>query len=125
MLVCFLNEEASDEEEDEDESGSEDSGSQEDSQEEEDSEEEDQDDDLHQLVKQLDPRMQQKLKSKQPLADEDDEDDEAAMKAELSKKDRWGKKKQYYDGDTADLEIGQDFGEAEEEAEGNILEGSD
>ena len=45
--------------------------------------------------------------------DSDDEDEEDGT----GKSSSWGKKKAYWDGDTADLEIGQDVQDAEDEEE--------
>lgn len=47
-----------------------------------------------------------------------DSDDEDKINAKTKGLAAWGKKKQdYYDGDTGDLEIGQEFDDAEEEEE--------
>ena len=50
--------------------------------------------------------------------DDSDEDDDAMdMRGLKGSKEGWGKKKNYYAGDTADLEIGQDVQDAYDEEE--------
>jgi hypothetical protein len=47
--------------------------------------------------------------------DDDDDDDDDEDSDEDDKPEKWGKKKTYWTGDTADLEIGQDVEDAEDE----------
>ena len=71
------------------------------------------DGELGELVQNLAPEIRNKVLNKTPIdsdSDEDDSDDD-----EAGKLTKWGKKKSYYDGDTADLEIGQEFDDAKEE----------
>ena len=67
------------------------------------------------LVNRLDPKLRQKVMMgvKGQTVDSDDEDEEDGT----GKSSSWGKKKAYWDGDTADLEIGQDVQDAEDEEE--------
>ena len=58
--------------------------------------------------------LRRKILSKNAQEDSDDDDGEENDEDEMN---RWGKKKSYWTGDTADLEIGQDVEEAEEEEE--------
>lgn len=72
----------------------------------------DEDNDLKKLVGRLAPSLRNKILSNQVDEESEEEDETHDMK------DSWGKKKStYYAGDTADLEIGQDFEDAEEEEE--------
>lgn len=95
----------SDEEEEDDDDGNE---------EEEEDDEEESDSELNNLVKNLPFEMRQKILSGHAI-DEDLSDDDSEIDAKVTGK--WGKKKEYYSGDTADLEIGQSFDDAEEELE--------
>jgi U3 small nucleolar RNA-associated protein 3 len=69
--------------------------------------------DLQKLVDNLPLAMRTKIRSKTPIVEseeeEEEEDEDAAQ--------RWGKKKEYWTRDTADLEIGQEFADAEDEEE--------
>lgn len=56
--------------------------------------------------------MRTKIRGKAPVESESEDEEEQDEDQE-----RWGKKKAYYAGDTADLEIGQDFADAEDEEE--------
>ena len=67
---------------------------------------------MQKLVDNLPLEMRTKIRSKAPVEDEDEEEEDDDEDGE-----RWGKKKAYYAGDTADLEIGQDFADAEDEEE--------
>lgn len=80
----------------------------------EDEDEDDDDDDLNNIVDNLPAKLRQKVLMGGSSADDDDDlidDDEE----EEENYDRWGKKKTYWTGDTADLEIGQDVQDAEDE----------
>lgn len=67
-------------------------------------------------MKKLDPKLRNKILAKRKgIADDDDDDDLIEYQRKSEKLDKWGKKKDYYSGDTADLEIGQEFEDAEEE----------
>ena len=72
------------------------------------------------LLDNLDPQLRQKVimgKGGDALSeesDEDDDDDEDAVDG-LRESSGWGKKGNYWSGDTADLEIGQDEQDAEDE----------
>ena len=82
-----------------------------------DDDDDDSENELKTLVDKLDPKLRQKvlMGAKQRAAvDEDDEDEDDKDAAATSK---WGKKKAYWAGDTADLEIGQDVQDAEDEQE--------
>jgi hypothetical protein len=67
--------------------------------------------DLDQLVENLPSDIRQKV-LRGHAADEEDDSDEEDSDHETA---GWGKKSNYYSGDTADLEIGQDSGDAEDE----------
>lgn len=75
------------------------------------------DEDLKDLVNNLAPEMRQRVLNQQGQSaseDEDDDEDEDDEPGTVA----WGrKKKTYYSGDTADLEIGQDVDDALEEEE--------
>ena len=80
----------------------------------EDEDEDDEDDDLNNIVDNLPAKLRQKVLMGGSSAEDDDDlidDDEE----EEDNYDRWGKKKTYWTGDTADLEIGQDVQDAEDE----------
>ena len=49
--------------------------------------------------------------------DDDDDDDDVGIRGLKGSREGWGKKKNYYAGDTADLEIGQDVQDAYDEEE--------
>ena len=73
------------------------------------------DDELKALVNKLPSQMKRKVLSGNNDVSDDEEDGNDANKR---KDESWGKKKSvYYTGDTADLEIGQDMADAEEEEE--------
>jgi hypothetical protein len=57
--------------------------------------------------------MRQKIRGTGAPDDDSDDDDDDDGEGD----DSWGKKKTYYTGDTADLEIGQEFQDAEDEEE--------
>lgn len=53
--------------------------------------------------------------------EEDDDEDDNDSDDDINEQSGWGKKSNYYSGDTADLEIGQDHADAEdEEAAANV-----
>ena len=65
---------------------------------------------LKKLVDNLDPKIRQKIMmgdAAETSSDEEDSDDDGD--------NNWGRKKNYYNGDTGDLEIGQDIQDAEDE----------
>lgn len=98
--------EASDESE-----GSSDSNS--DSNSDSDSDEEDDEDELAKFVDTLDPSMRAAVLNEGGDSSSDGSDSEDKDGEDLG----WGKKKDFYNADTADLEIGQDFADAEDEEE--------
>lgn len=71
---------------------------------------------MDQLVKKLPPSMRQKILSGQSGADDGDDSLSEGSDSGESEEEGWGKKKKtYWTGDTADLEIGQDMEDAEDE----------
>jgi hypothetical protein len=72
---------------------------------------------LDQLVENLPSDIRQKvLRGHQHQGDvEDDSDEESDEESDMEVSGGWGKKSNYYSGDTADLEIGQDVNDAEDE----------
>lgn len=105
---------------DEDDSEEEDEESEEDSDDDEEDRYYEDDDDLNEeerdlqaLVDNLPLEMRTKIRSGQAI-DESEEEDEEEDPDDVA---RWGKKKAYYAGDTADLEIGQDMEDAIDEEE--------
>lgn len=72
-------------------------------------------DELKALVNKLPSQMKRKvLSGNTEISDDEGEEDDDRKRRD----DSWGKKKAvYYTGDTADLEIGQDMADAEEEEE--------
>ena len=72
---------------------------------------------LKQVVDSIAPELRRKALGQS--ADSDDESDEESDEGDgpIKGKLQWGKKSDLYGADTADLEIGQDFTEAEEEEE--------
>jgi len=77
-----------------------------------DSEDYSDEDDVRRLVNQLDPSMKSKVLAGSDASESSDDDED-----EEDENLRWGKKNQYYEADTADLEIGQEFKDAEDEEE--------
>ena len=74
--------------------------------------------DLDQLVDSLPSDIRQKvLRGNRQNGDveEDDSDAESDEESDMEVSSSWGKKSNYYSGDTADLEIGQDVNDAEDE----------
>ena len=71
---------------------------------------------LNNLVDNLPSELRQRIISGQNIDDDDEEEDEDGTQGES-----WGKKKAYWDGDTADLEIGQDIADAEEEEDAALV----
>ena len=53
--------------------------------------------------------------------DESDSDEESDADDEEDETSGWGKKKNYWSGDTADLELGQDMQDAEDEEEAALV----
>lgn len=100
-------------EDDDDESGD---GDDDDDSEEYDSDEDD-NNDLKNLVNNLDPKMKQRvLRKKGEESDEEEQDSNEDDDSDDDQQESWGKKKKtYWEGDTGDLEIGQDFEDAEDE----------
>lgn len=92
--------------------------------------------DLKRLIDDLSPSLRQKVLSGQKIrvdgASSDDSDSDSESKSKVSKLSNsdaaaaltgnWGKKRNYWSGDTADLEIGQDMQDAldEEQAANEI-----
>ena len=79
----------------------------------------DHDNELKNLVNNLDPKMRQAVMRKagrKGAADGDDSGSDDDIGGVANKEESWGKKKKtYWEGDTGDLEIGQDFEDAEDE----------
>ncbi len=75
-------------------------------------EEEDDENNLQKLVDSLNPELRNKIRNKQSADDDEEDDDE-----DDDEEEGWGKKKNYWNGDTADLEIGQEFEDAVDEEE--------
>ena len=73
------------------------------------------DDDLTNLVNNLPNDLKQRVLREDKADDDDDEEEETTE--DLS----WGKKKSYWDGDTADLEIGQDIQDAKDEEDAALV----
>jgi hypothetical protein len=67
-------------------------------------------------VSKLNPDLRRKVLSRSGHVGADEDSDEDVGDGS-DDNDAWGKKKSYYEGDTADLEIGQDFDDAEDEEE--------
>ncbi len=86
---------------------------------EDDDDTDDEENELKTLVSRLDPKLRQKVLSagKTDTAESDEDNDEGG------KSSGWGKRKAYWAGDTADLEIGQDVQDAEDEAEAAEVRG--
>ena len=109
-MYFFFHQDDDEGEDDEDEDEDEEDGDDED-----DDDDDDEENELKNLVNRLDPKLRQKVMMgvKGQAADSDDEEEEDGT----GKSSSWGKKKAYWDGDTADLEIGQDVQDAEDEEE--------
>lgn len=87
-----------------------------DDEQEEDEDEDEEENELRELVNALPARLRQKV-LKKGAAEEDSEEE-----AEAEEDEGWGaKKKAYYSGDTADLEIGQDAEDAKDEEEAALV----
>ena len=75
---------------------------------------------IAQLLDNLDPQLRQKVimgrGGEESESEEEEEDEEDAVDG-LRESSGWGKKSNYWSGDTADLEIGQDVEDAEDEEE--------
>lgn len=69
--------------------------------------------DIEQLVESLPPELRQRV----VMGKTEDDDDEDESDDEDDNEEGWGKKANYWSGDTADLEIGQDQQDAEDEEE--------
>lgn len=77
---------------------------------------------IAQLLDNLDPKLRQKvIMGRGGAASDSDEDDgegaDGSDEDGLRESSGWGKKGNYWSGDTADLEIGQDMEDAEDEEE--------
>ena len=68
------------------------------------------------LVENLHPKLRQKVLMNDVDGSDDDEDQNDGEKGDTFLS-RWGKKKAYWNADTADLEIGQEFEDAIDEEE--------
>ena len=80
----------------------------------------DDDDDDPNGVRNLIENLPAKLRQKALMGttdDDDDDDDDVDEDEEDKPLERWGRKKTYWQGDTADLEIGQEFEDAQDEEE--------
>lgn len=66
------------------------------------------------LVENLPSKLRQKILTGDINHDDDDDDDDG-LNNKVESSQRWGKKSTFWTGDTADLEIGQDIEDAEDE----------
>jgi U3 small nucleolar RNA-associated protein 3 len=81
-------------------------------------EEDESETELDRLVQNLPPALKQRVLRGASAEDAEDENDLLDGDESEEQEEGWGKKKKnYWDGDTADLEIGQEFEDAEDEEE--------
>lgn len=100
---------------DESESSEEESSEEEDSDDDNDSDDSNEGNELDDLVDKLPAHLRQKVIMKNNKDDDNDSEDDESEEEVADETSGWGKRKNFWSGDTADLEIGQDIEDAEDE----------